>query len=350
MRRTVRRRSALFARGWIESVWAFGYKKPQFLIKPGSSGCEITNRHWLCSMASSKSGNIHSMTGFARADGFDESFRWTWELKSVNARNLDLRLRLPPGHDNIEVRARKDIAKLFVRGNVSVHLNLTRGVQRPRIRANREILAEYLAVLDELGSGADVAPSSAAALLSLPGVLEPTEDGEGHDAADARANAMIATLNTALVGLVDARTSEGAKLEEIVGGHLSEIETLCQAAGDLAATQPKALQSRLTERLAELFDGETRVAEDRLVQEVALLAAKADVREELDRLAAHVTEARTLIKEGSPVGRKLDFLCQELNREVNTLCSKTSDLELTRVGLDLKTAVDRLREQIQNIE
>ena len=181
-------------------------------------------------------------------------------------------------------------------------------------------------------------------------MLEPAEDDEGNDAADARANALIATLNTALVGLADARTGEGAKLEEIVSGHLSEIETLCQAAGDLAVTQPKALQSRFTERLTELLDGETRVAEDRLVQEVALLATKADVREELDRLAAHVREAQTLIKDGSPVGRKLDFLCQEFNREANTLCSKSSDLELTRVGLDLKTAVDRLREQVQNIE
>jgi len=301
-------------------------------------------------MANSKSGKIHSMTGFARADGFDECFCWAWELKSVNARNLDLRLRLPPGHDNIEVRARNDIAKYFVRGNVSVHLSLTRADQHARMQVNREILADIMALLDELGAGADVAPSPAAALLSLPGVLEPTNDDEGDDVADARANAMIATLNTALVALTDARTGEGAKLKVIVAGHLSEIEALCQAAGDLAATQPEALQSRLTERLAELLGGKTGVAEDRLVQEVALLAAKADVREELDRLAAHVEEARTLIKDGSPVGRKLDFLCQEFNREANTLCSKSSDLGLTRVGLDLKTAVDRLREQIQNIE
>ena len=301
-------------------------------------------------MANSKSGQIHSMTGFARADGFDESFRWTWELKSVNARNLDLRLRQPPGHHAVEVRARNDVTKYFVRGNVSGHLSLKRGDQRVRMRVNREVLADILVLLDELGAGADVAPSPAAALLSLPGVLEPTEDEEGDDAADVRADAMIATLHTALSGLADARTSEGAKLKVIVAGHLSEIETLCQAAGDLAAPQPEALQSRLTERLAELFDGETRVAEERLVQEVALLATKADVREELDRLAAHVKAARTLIKEGSPVGRKLDFLCQEFNREANTLCSKSSDLELTRVGLDLKSAVDRLREQVQNIE
>ncbi len=192
--------------------------------------------------------------------------------------------------------------------------------------------------------------TAAAALLSLPGVLEPAEDDEGEDAAEARANALIATLGTALDGLAGARTDEGAKLEAIAADHLGDIETLCQAAGELAATQPEALQSRLTERLAELLDGETRVAEDRLTQEVALLAAKADVREELDRLAAHVDAARALIKGGGPVGRKLDFLCQEFNREANTLCSKSSDLELTRVGLDLKAAVERLREQIQNIE
>lgn len=290
------------------------------------------------------------MTGFARADGFDESCRWTWELKSVNARNLDLRFRLPPGHDHIEVRARSDIAKHFVRGNVSVHLSLKRSDQRARMRVNRESLDDMLALLDELGADADVAPSPAAALLSLPGVLEPGEDDEDEDAAEARANALIATLNTALDGLAGARTGEGAKLETIVADHLDEIETLCQEAGDLSATQPEALQRRLTKRLADLLDGETRVAEDRLTQEVALLVAKADVREELDRLAAHVEEARALIKDGSPVGRKLDFLCQEFNREANTLCSKSSDLELTRVGLDLKAAVERLREQIQNIE
>ena len=317
---------------------------------PGTLGREITHRHRLTSMAKSKSGEIHSMTGFARADGFDESYRWTWELKSVNARNLDLRFRLPSGHDHIEARARSDIAARFARGNVSVHLSLKRGDLGARMRVNRDTLADMLALLDELGADANVAPSPAAALLSLPGVLEAAEDDEGKDAAEARTNALIATLGTALAGLADARTGEGAKLGAIVNDHLGEIETLCQAAGDLAATQPETLQRRLAERLAELLDGETRVAEDRLAQEVALLAAKADVREELDRLAAHVEAARSLIKGGGAVGRKLDFLCQELNREANTLCSKSSDLELTRVGLDLKTWVERLREQIQNIE
>ncbi len=301
-------------------------------------------------MAKSKSGEIHSMTGFARADGFDDRYRWTWELKSVNARNLDLRFRLPPGHDHVEARARSDIAKRFARGNVSIHLSLKRADQGARMRVNRETLADMLALLDELGADGDVAPSPAAALLSLPGVLEQAEDDEGEDVAEARANALIATLGTALDGLAGARGDEGAALEAIVGDHLGEIETQCQTAGDLAATQPEALRNRLTERLAELLDGETRVAEDRLTQEVALLAAKADVREELDRLAAHVEAARALIKGGGPVGRKLDFLCQEFNREANTLCSKSSDLELTRVGLDLKAAVERLREQIQNIE
>jgi uncharacterized protein (TIGR00255 family) len=301
-------------------------------------------------MAKSKSGDIHSMTGFARADGSDDRYRWTWELKSVNSRNLDLRFRLPTGLDHIEAKARTDMSARFARGNVSIHLSLKRSDQGARMRVNRETLADMLALLDELGADADVAPSPAAALLSLPGVLEPAEDDEAEDVAEARAAALIATLGTALDGLADARNDEGAKLGAIVNDHLSEIETLCETAGDLAAAQPEALQRRLEERLADLLDGETRVAEDRLTQEVALLVAKADVREELDRLTAHVEAARTLIKDAGPVGRKLDFLCQEFNREANTLCSKSSDLELTRVGLDLKAAVERLREQIQNIE
>jgi len=301
-------------------------------------------------MAKSKSGEIQSMTGFARADGSDESYRWTWELKSVNSRNLDVRFRLPPGHDHIEARARSDIAARFARGSVSVHLSLKRGDRGARIRVNRDTLADMLALLDELGAVADVAPSPAAALLSLPGVLEQAEDDESEDVAAAREAALLATLGTAVDGLTSARAGEGAKLAAIVADHLGEIETLCEAAGDLAATQPEALQRRLAERLDELLGGETRVAEDRLSQEVALLAAKADVREELDRLTAHVEAARKLIKDAGAVGRKLDFLCQEFNREANTLCSKSSDLKLTRVGLDLKAAVERLREQIQNIE
>ncbi len=290
------------------------------------------------------------MTGFARADGADDSQRWTWELKSVNARNLDVRFRLPPGHDHIEAAARSDIAARFQRGNVSVHLGLKRGEQVLRMRVNRDALAAMLALADELGAVDDVAPSPAAALLSLPGVLEPAEDEVGEDEAAAREAALIATLGDALDGLARARADEGARLETIVAGHLGEIERLCAAAGELAATQPDALQRRLTDQLAELLDGDTRVAEDRLAQEVALLAAKADVREELDRLAAHVEAARALLAEAGAVGRRLDFLCQELNREANTLCSKSSDLELTRVGLGLKAAVERLREQIQNIE
>ncbi len=290
------------------------------------------------------------MTGFARADGADDSHRWTWELKSVNARNLDVRFRLPPGHDHIEAAARSDIAARFQRGNVSIHLSLKRGEQGARMRVNRDALAAMLALADELGAADDVAPSPAAALLSLPGVLEPAEDEMGEDEAARREAALIATLGDALDGLARARAGEGARLAAIVADHLGEIETLCGAAGALAATQPDALQRRLTDQLAELLDGDNRLPEDRLAQEVALLAAKADVREELDRLAAHVEAARALLAEAGAVGRRLDFLCQELNREANTLCSKSSDLELTRVGLGLKAAVERLREQIQNIE
>jgi uncharacterized protein (TIGR00255 family) len=301
-------------------------------------------------MAKSKSGDIHSMTGFARADGSDERYHWSWEIKSVNSRNLDLRFRLPPGYDHVEARARVDIAARFARGNVSVHLNLKRADRGARMRVNREALSDMRSLLDELRADTDIAPSPAAALLSLPGVLEPIDDDEDEAVADARATALIATLGTALDGLAAARGDEGTKLGAIVNDHLNEIESLCRAAAGLAAAQPAAVQNRLSERLAELLDGETRVAEDRLAQEVALLASKADVREELDRLTGHVEAARALIGGGGPMGRKLDFLCQEFNREANTLCSKSSDLELTRVGLDLKAAVERLREQIQNIE
>ena len=301
-------------------------------------------------MAKSKSGEIHSMTGFARAEGADARYRWTWELKSVNARNLDLRFRLPPGHDHIEAKARADITQRFTRGNVSVQLRLERGNQATRMRVDRETLSDMMALVEELAADADVSPSPAAALLSLPGVLQPVDDEEGEDAAAARTTAMIATLGAALDQLAGARGGEGKRLAAVVADHLAEIAALCAEARGLAAAQPGALRQRLEEQLASLLDGETRVAEDRLAQEVALLAAKADIREELDRLDAHVEAARALIAEAGAVGRRLDFLCQEFNREANTLCSKSPDLELTRVGLDLKAAVERLREQIQNIE
>ena len=290
------------------------------------------------------------MTGFARVEGSDGDYRWSWEVKSVNARNLDLRFRLPSGHDHLEAEARNLAPTRFSRGNVFVHLSLKRPERAVRYKVNRETLSDMLALVEELKAAADAPPPQLESLIALPGVLEPVEEEESDDVRERRNVALIQTLGDALDGLKDARAGEGARLVGVVEGHLADIEGQCAAAAAVAAIQPAAVQDRLRDQLAELLDGESPVAEDRLAQEVALLASRADVREELDRLEAHVTAARALIGDGGAVGRRLDFLCQEFNREANTLCSKASQLELTRIGLELKAAIERLREQVQNIE
>ena len=291
------------------------------------------------------------MTGFARRDDAPGGYRWTWEVKSVNSRNLDLRFRLPPGSDDLESRARALALDRFARGNVSVHLSLQRPDQVQRVQVNREVLDQMLAVAAEIKDAADARPVSVEGLLGLPGVLEPmAEEEETEETREARNTALLDSLTAAFDALVAARAEEGARLAAIMEERLAEIEIHCNSAEGVASNQPVAAQQRLRGQIDELLGSEKPMSEERLAQEIALIVARGDVREELDRLTAHVASARELIGEGGAIGRRLDFLCQEFNREANTLCSKSSDLELTRIGLDLKAAVERLREQVQNVE
>ncbi len=290
------------------------------------------------------------MTGFARRDGADEAASWTWEVKSVNGRSLDVRARLPVGYESLDPAVRSAVAGACARGNVQVNLTIKRGSAPLQLQVNEALLEQALQLMDKLENRTTAAPPRLDGILALRGILEAVEEEETAERQAARLEALQNDLAAVLAALVAMRAAEGARLLELARGHLDEIERLAGAARACAATQPETLRQRFKEQLALLLEENTGVAEERLAQELAILAGKADVREELDRLAAHVEAARELLARGGAIGRKLDFLCQEFNREANTLCSKSADVELTRIGLDLKSSIEQLREQVQNIE
>lgn len=289
------------------------------------------------------------MTGFARVDGAEAGYSWVWEVKSVNSKGLDLRFRLPNGFDGIEASSRKITADNFARGNLSISLTLQRPDRPPVLDVNRDVLDQMIAVAGEYKGGAENVDVET--LLGLRGVVEVVESEDEDEAEiEVRDAAIAAGFDELMTALAAARRDEGVRMGAVVEEHIEEISSLTSEAAGLAEMQPARRQERLAAQLEELLGGENAVAPERLAQELALIVAKGDIREELDRLVAHVGAARDLMAEGGAVGRRLDFLCQEFNREANTLCSKSSDLELTRIGLALKAAIERLREQVQNIE
>ncbi len=296
------------------------------------------------------------MTGFARGEGADAAdmhpgLHWAWEVKSVNGRNLDVRCRLPVGFEALESVARAAAAERFKRGNVSISLTLSRGGEPPRVRINRALLDQLVALVGELQGKVAAEPPRLDGLIGIRGVVEVVEEEEPSEAQRAtRLGRMAETLTRTLEALAAMRLDEGARLAAVVGQHLDRIEALRLRAAEAAGAQPAALRARLKAQVEALLEASPALPEERLAQEAALLLSRADVREELDRLSAHVAAARQLLAEGGTVGRKFDFLCQEFNREANTLCSKSADVELTAIGLDLKAAIDQLREQVQNIE
>ncbi len=297
---------------------------------------------------------LASMTGHGRAEGADQRVTWAWEARSVNGKSLEIRCRIPPGFDRLEAPARATAAQRFRRGNVTLSLSLVRAQATAPVRINRELLKTMLALVEELRGHAGVAPATADGLLRVRGIVEP-EDEMADDTAkiEARDKAMLVTLDQAVERLIGARQAEGAHLREVLQGHLSQIEMLCQKARAVATAQPAAIRDRMHRQLNDMLGSVPALSEERFAQEVAMLIQKADIREELDRLTAHLAQAATLItagEAGESIGRKFDFLCQEFNREANTLCSKSGDIELTRLGIELKSVVEQLREQVQNVE
>jgi uncharacterized protein (TIGR00255 family) len=294
--------------------------------------------------------SIVSMTGFAREEGADEGAQWIWEARSVNARGLDIRCKLPPGLDRLEAPVREAISARAKRGNVSVNLTLSRRAGEGALRVNRALLDEVIRLRDALGDIVDPAPPRLEALLAVRGIVELAEDERDEAAETARDAVLLASLERTLDAMSAMRREEGARLAAIFADQIAELTKLAKSASETAAVQPDAIKARLAEQVAALMEADPGLPEERLAQEAALLAAKADVAEELDRLRAHIAAVSDLMSTGEAVGRRLDFLCQELNREANTLCAKSSDIDLTNIGLALKAAIERLREQVQNVE
>jgi len=293
---------------------------------------------------------VMSMTGFARQDGADDTASWAWEVKSVNGRGLDIRCRVPTGYEPLEPKARHLVSDIIHRGNLQIALTVTREAVPVNYAVNRELLAQLLEISNSLNGKEAFAAPRLDGLLNLRGVLEAVEEEDSNKVLAARERAMESDLASALDALAVMRGEEGDRLLRIASDLLDEIERQLVSARAAAGSQPEFLHARLKAQVEELLQASPALPEERLAQEAALLATKADIREELDRLDTHLAAIRDLLKSGGAIGRKLDFLCQELNREANTVCSKSADIDLTQIGLAFKSAIDRLREQVQNIE
>ena len=293
---------------------------------------------------------LKSMTGFARADGTHADTSWHWEARSVNGRNLDLRLRLPSGFEGLEIKARSLAQEKLARGNCTINLWVKRESGQTEIRLNEAALRQAHTVAQQAHDLTGLKPPRLDTLLGMRGVVETVEGEESEEAQAALTHALLASLAAALGELIAARAGEGARLQAVIEKQLAMIGSLVERAAAVAARQPQALATRLGEQIARLTEVGSGLDPERLHQEALLLAAKADIQEELDRLRAHVAAANELIESDQPVGRKFDFLSQEFNREANTICSKASDIEISRTGIELKTVIDQLREQVQNIE
>jgi uncharacterized protein (TIGR00255 family) len=294
--------------------------------------------------------SIASMTGFAREAGVTGSYQWAWELKTVNGRGLEVRVRTPSGLDAVGEEARGQILKALTRGQGQLNLSLSKASSAPRLRVNQDVLQSLLSAIGGLTLPDNVKPASLDGLLSVRGVVEMDDD-----AADpAQDEALMADLKEGIGALIEglklARQKEGLALSGVLGQQLDLIARLVDEAEAAPGRQPEAIRVRLEAQIAELLDGKSALDPARLHQEAVLIAARADIREELDRLRAHVDAARGLLQEGGSVGRRLDFLAQEFGREANTLCAKANDVSLSRIGLELKAVIEQFREQVQNVE
>jgi uncharacterized protein (TIGR00255 family) len=290
-----------------------------------------------------------SMTGFARVEGRHADWRWQFEGRSVNGKSLDVRLRLPPGLDALEAPIRERMSRKLKRGNIQVTLDLVRETPTAVARINEPMLRELADAARRLAADLELGQPSLDALLQVKGVVEVAESASDEAAIAARNAAMLDSVDRLADELASARAAEGARIETVLAAAVGRISVLTDAARAAPGRSPEAVKQRIAEQVARLKD-EAGLDPDRLHQEALLIAVRADVQEEIDRLDAHIESARDLLASAEPVGRKLDFLAQEFNREANTLASKAADRELSRIGLDLKAVIDQFREQVQNVE
>ena len=294
--------------------------------------------------------SISSMTGFGRAEGRNGRLRWNWEAKSVNGRSLDVRIRVASGYDRLEIPAKKSVARIFNRGSVSLILTIEVERGEAKLKINQKLVQQVLELQEELVGRVSTEPPRIETLLNLKGAIEVGES-EDDDADIAVIDAeILCSLKDALDDLRQSRAEEGDRLEKIIKSQLSSLEKLRLKAHRSDGARVDRIRDRISAQLSELLETPSALPEERLAQEVAILAIKADIREEIDRISAHCVAMRELLGQSEPVGRRLDFLCQELNREANTLCSKSATEELTKIGLAAKSAIDQIREQAQNVE
>ncbi|WP_134498325.1 YicC/YloC family endoribonuclease [Microvirga pakistanensis] len=294
--------------------------------------------------------SIASMTGFAREAGVTGPYQWAWEIKTVNGRGLEIRVRAPSGLDAIGEEARGQILKAFTRGQGQLNLSISKTSSVPRLRVNQEVLQSLLSAVGGLTLPDNVQPASLDGLLAVRGVVELDEDAVDPGQDEALTGALRDAVARLVQSLRSARLNEGRALAAVLAQQLDVIAGLVGEAEASPARQPEAIRARLEASIAELLDGKASLDPARLHQEAVLIAARADIREEIDRLRAHVEAARALLQEGGPVGRRLDFLAQEFGREANTLCAKANDVALSRIGLELKAVIEQFREQVQNVE
>jgi uncharacterized protein (TIGR00255 family) len=293
---------------------------------------------------------ISSMTGFARSSGEHQGLFWQWEVKSVNGKALDVRLRVPAGFEALETPVRAALAQAVRRGNLQVSLTISGALARETVRLNQEILDRLVAAGEALRERIGGEALRADVLLSIRGVVEVAPVPEEEDQRERRQAAMLESFNAALLSLAAARREEGARLQAVLSQQVERITELSEAARTNPARSVEAIRARLAEQVSRLMETGAPLDPARLHQEAVIAATRADIQEELDRLQSHVEAARQLLASEEAVGRKFDFLAQEFNREANTLCSKASDRSLSLIGLDLKTIIDQMREQVQNIE
>ncbi|WP_111561114.1 YicC/YloC family endoribonuclease [Rhizobium sp.] len=293
---------------------------------------------------------LQSMTGFARREGTTDRWRWAWELRSVNGKGLDIRLRLPPGLERLENDVKRLAGEQFSRGNMQVSLSVSSPESRVETVLNQEALAAVLSLRDQLADIIDPAPLKLDTLLGIRGIVDFRETEDSPEAIAARDAEIMNGLSLALTDLRHMREQEGAALSRVLLDQVAIIERLTGVVESDPSRSPREIAARLAAQVAMLMDASGKFDQDRLHAEAAILATKADLREEIDRLKAHVAAARDLLAKGGPIGRKLDFLAQEFNRESNTICSKSNAAAVTAAGIELKVVIDQFREQVQNLE